>query len=179
MNYDIPKEEFLIVGTDAVVRNPETGFERIEVPLGDFEDLRVRVGLVRSINYDEFEPYVIRSSEDIYQLARNLDFEPQETLGLVMLDTRNQVLGYQEVSRGGLTQTAIEPKLLFQAPLLTDAASIILVHNHPSGYPEPSSEDIALTQHVQQIADLLGFRLLDHVVIGVDAYVSLADRGQM
>jgi DNA repair protein RadC len=181
--YPIPKEEFLIVGVDdgeeIIIRNPETGFDRIEVPLGEFEDLRVRVGLVRSPDYDEFEPYRITQSEDIYRFVRNLDFEPQETFGVVLLDTQNKVLGYQEVFRGGLTETAIEPKLLFQAPILADATSIILVHNHPSGNPEPSVADRNVTLKIQEAATMLGFRVLDHVIVGVDAYTSLADRGML
>mgnify|MGYP001821029929 CR=1 FL=1 len=179
MRYKIPKETFIMVG-DELVCNPDrpTYLDVIEVPMGKFADLRVRVALVRSEEYGQYEDFKIGCSEDVYNLMQTIDTEPQETIHLVMLNTRNVVLGVQEIARGGLTHTVIEPKLFYQAPIIADSTSLIIVHNHPSGNPEPSSDDIALTNEMHKTSEMLGFRLLDHVIIGSDEnYVSLAHRG--
>lgn len=179
MKYEIPKETFIMIGGE-LRENPDrpTYLDTIEVPMGKFADLKVRVALVRTEDHGDYDNFKIGCSEDVYNLMQTIDTEPQETLHLVMLDTRNTVLGVQEISRGGLTSAVVEPKLFFQAPIIADAASIIVVHNHPSGEPEPSQNDIFLTKNLQEASAMLGFSFLDHVIIGADGeYVSLADRG--
>jgi DNA repair protein RadC len=179
MRYPIPRETF-IMSSGELIGNPDrqTSFDTIEVPMGKFADLKVRVALVRSEEYGMYDDLIIRSSEDIYQLMELINTEPQETIHLILLDSKNAVIGVQEIARGGLTQSVIEPKLFYQAPIIADAASIIIVHNHPSGYPEPSDEDIHLTHHLIKTSEMLGFRMLDHVIVGKKGkYTSLADRG--
>lgn len=163
-----------------LLENPDrpTYLDTIEVPMGKFADLKVRVALVRSEEYGLYDDFKVSCSEDVYRLMETIDTEPQETIHLIMLDSRNIVLGVQEIARGGLNSTVIEPKLFFQAPIIADAVSLIIAHNHPSGHPEPSSDDIALTGNLYKTSEMLGFRLLDHVIIGADGnYTSLADRG--
>ena len=177
--YAIPKETFVMVGGE-LRGNPDrpTYLDVIEVPMGKYADLRVRVALVRSEDYGHYDNFRITCSEDIAKLMETIDTEPQETLHVVLLDSRNTVLGVQEVARGGLTQAVIEPKLFFQAPIIADAASLIIVHNHPSGDPEASPNDVALTRALFESSQMLGFRLLDHVIIGSGGrYTSLADSG--
>ncbi|MHC4302132.1 MAG: JAB domain-containing protein [Planctomycetota bacterium] len=179
MSYVIPKETFILVG-DELKSNPDRPvyLDTIEVPMGKFADLRVRVALVRTEEHGLYEDFKIGGSEDVYNLMETIDTEPQETIHLIILDAKNIVLGVQEIARGGLTQAVIEPKLFYQAPIIADAASIIIVHNHPSGDPEPGEADISLTNQLYKTSEMLGFRLLDHVIIGSDEdYVSLADRG--
>jgi DNA repair protein RadC len=179
MAYRVPTEEFIMVGGELEPNSERlTYLDVIEVPMGKFADLRVRVALVRPEDYGAYEEFRIMGSEDVNKLMETIDVEPQETIHLVMLDARNAVVGVQEIARGGLTATVVEPKLFYQAPIIADAVSLIVVHNHPSGMPEPSSEDIALTRTLQETSTMLGFRFLDHVIIGSDGrYVSLADRG--
>jgi len=116
MGYSIPKETFVMVGGE-LRGNPDrpTYLDVIEIPMGKYADLRVRVALVRSEDYSLYDDYTIKSSEDVYSLMEVIDTEPQETLHVIMLNSRNKVLGVQEVSRGGLATTVVEAKLFFQA----------------------------------------------------------------
>ncbi len=93
----------------------------------------------------------------------------------VMLDGKNRALGFHLVSVGTLTASLVHPREVFKAAILANAAAVILVHNHPSGDPTPSAEDRAITQRLKEAGDLLGIRLLDHVVIGDGRYVSFSD----
>jgi len=94
------------------------------------------------------------------------------------LDGKNQVLGFNVVSIGSLTAALVHAREVFKPAILGNAAAIILVHNHPSGDPEPSAEDQALTARLKQAGELLGIRVLDHVVIGDDGrHVSMAETG--
>lgn len=176
--YAIPKETFIVVGGELRC-NPEreSRLELVELPMGEFEDLRVRVALVRDEDYGLHDDVVISDSEDIFNLMKSMAFEPQETIHIIMLDARNIVIGIQEVFRGGSYEMVIEPKLLFQAPILADAVSLIFVHNHPSGAPKPSSVDQQMTHNFAEASRLLGFRFLDHVIIGDGDYASFADIG--
>lgn len=179
MGYSIPKETFVMADGE-LFSNPDrpTYLDTIEVPMGKFADLKVRVALVRSEEYGLYDDLVIQSSQDVQKLIETIDTEPQETIHLIMLDSKNAVTGVQEVARGGLTKTVVEPKLFYQAPIIANATSIIIAHNHPSGNPEPSVDDINLTLHLEKTSNMLGFRLLDHVIIGGNGkYTSLADRG--
>jgi DNA repair protein RadC len=96
----------------------------------------------------------------------------------LVLDGRNRVVGFNVVSIGSLTAALVHPREVFKAAILSNAAALILVHNHPSGDPTPSTEDRALTARLRQCGELLGISVLDHVVIGDDGqFVSLAEEG--
>jgi DNA repair protein RadC len=95
----------------------------------------------------------------------------------VLLDGRNRVLRADAVSEGTLTSSLVHPREVF-APAMREAASaLVCVHNHPSGDPEPSVEDVEITRRLVAASEILGIRLLDHVVIGDGAYASFLDRG--
>ena len=87
------------------------------------------------------------------------------------------MIGIEETSRGSLTTTILHPREVFKSAILANAASIILVHNHPSGDPTPSREDIEITKRLQRAGHLLGIKVLDHIVIGREKYVSMKDDG--
>ncbi len=93
------------------------------------------------------------------------------------LSTRNDVLRVEEISKGGMDWVNIQPRDVFRQALRESAHAIILAHNHPSGDPEPSSADVAITRKLGEAATVLGIRLLDHVILGDDRYVSLKERG--
>ena len=120
----------------------------------------------------------LRDAKDIYEAFR-AHFEPmdREQFLAVILDGRNQVVGFNLVAVGTLTSALVHPREVFKAAILANAAAIILVHNHPSGDPEPSAEDKALTTRLAQAGELLGIRVLDHVVIGDGRFRSLAVEG--
>lgn len=83
------------------------------------------------------------------------------------------------VSRGSLNASIVHPREVFRPAILGSAASVILVHNHPSGDPEPSEEDLSITRRLAQVGELLGIPVLDHVVVGKRGFVSLRARGQL
>lgn len=101
----------------------------------------------------------------------------QEHLRVILLDTRNQVLRIEEIYIGSLNSSQVRVAELFKAAIQRNAASIILVHNHPSGDPTPSPEDAALTRTAVQAGKLLDIEVLDHLVIGRGRFVSLKERG--
>ena len=106
-----------------------------------------------------------------------LRHEEQELLICMMFDTRNHLLGDAEISRGTVNEALISPRELFLQALAFHAVHIILVHNHPSGNPEPSQEDIIVTQRVRGAGELIGISLLDHIVIGDHCYISMLEQG--
>ena len=96
---------------------------------------------------------------------------------MLALDTKNKVIGVFTVSTGSLNASIIHPRDVFQRAILSNAASVILVHNHPSGDPSPSSEDVELTKKLAAAGKMLDIDVLDHVVIGAGRYVSLKENG--
>ena len=92
------------------------------------------------------------------------------------LDGKNRICCVDEVSVGSLNQSIVHPREVFKTALLSSAAAIIILHNHPSGDPSPSREDIEITRRLKDAGDIIGVRLLDHIVIG-DTYCSFVERG--
>jgi DNA repair protein RadC len=110
--------------------------------------------------------------------ALGVDREPAETLGVLYVDQRNRLIGFSLLYRGTINGAACEPRGIFQGALLANAAGIILFHNHPSGDPSPSAEDLCFTRSVAEIGELLRIRLIDHVVIGEGGkFASMKERG--
>ncbi|MGH7895986.1 MAG: RadC family protein [Candidatus Binatia bacterium] len=99
----------------------------------------------------------------------------REVFLVLLLDGRNRFQGAVRVSEGTLTSALVHPREVFAPAIRAGAAAVILVHNHPSGDPTPSSEDAALTERLRQVGEVVGIRVLDHVVIGQGRYVSLAE----
>ncbi|KAB2878429.1 MAG: hypothetical protein F9K34_17765 [Albidovulum sp.] len=111
-------------------------------------------------------------------LAEHLDQEPYETFGALFLDTKHALIGESILYRGTLNRAAVEPRGVLASALLLNAAAVIVFHNHPSGDPTPSPEDIAFTHRLSEACELVGLRLVDHLVIAsAKASVSMAERG--
>jgi DNA repair protein RadC len=106
-----------------------------------------------------------------------LRHEERENLILMMLDTKGHLIGEKLMTVGTVNASLISPREVFMEALKHRAVSVILLHNHPSGDPEPSSEDRKITEKMKRAGELLEIRLLDHVVIGDRRYVSFAERG--
>jgi DNA repair protein RadC len=120
----------------------------------------------------------IRSPADVYSLLYpKMREQKRERLVALLLDTKNQVLREEVISIGSLNANIVHPREVFKAALIESCASVILSHNHPSGDPTPSREDIAVTEKLIEGGKLLGIDVLDHVVIGEGRYVSLKDEG--
>lgn len=101
----------------------------------------------------------------------------KEKFYVVCLDQKNRLLGEDLVSEGSLTEALVHPREVFAPAIRLRAAAVAVVHNHPSGDPKPSPEDKQLTKRLKQAADLVGIRLIDHVVVGDGRYVSFAEKG--
>jgi len=95
----------------------------------------------------------------------------------LLLDSKNRLLREVQVSEGSLNASIVHPREVFAPVVRESAAAVLLVHNHPSGDPTPSREDLELTGRLREAGELIGVRVLDHVIIGNGCYVSLADRG--
>jgi DNA repair protein RadC len=125
-----------------------------------------------------FEPLeAISSSSHVVRLFDFLGRETREHFWAVHLDSKNKLLCLDPVSTGSLNASIVHPREVFKSCLLSSAAALLLVHNHPSGDPTPSTEDREITARLKEASEILGIRLLDHVIIGDGRHYSFADQG--
>ena len=111
-------------------------------------------------------------------LQEQLNDRPQEVMAAVFLDTRNRLIAWQIAFVGTLNRAAAEPRAILQMALLTNAAGFVISHNHPSGDPSPSAEDLSFTRRLAEAGDVVGIRLVDHIILGSkDRWISLRQRG--
>jgi DNA repair protein RadC len=123
---------------------------------------------------------VLGSPEQVYaRYGPLMEDLRKEVFRLALLDAQNALLKDVVISEGTLSASLVHPREVFKPAIVESAASIILVHNHPSGDPNPSREDVRLTQQLVECAALLDLRIHDHVVIGHGRFASLAERGDM
>jgi DNA repair protein RadC len=121
---------------------------------------------------------VIRSPHDVHSLVTpELRDEQKEHFKALMLDTKNQVIRIKTISIGSLNASLIHPRELYREAISAASASVIVVHNHPSGDPTPSREDIEVTKRLMEAGKVVGIDLLDHIVVGDGRWVSLKERG--
>ena len=125
----------------------------------------------------------IKSGEDAYNVlleSWNLDtIELQEEFKILLLNRANEVLGIYPSSRGGITGTVVDQRLIFAVALKCNATGIIMCHNHPSGKLLPSEADITLTKSIGKCADLLEINLLDHLIITKNGFYSFSNQGKL
>ena len=113
-------------------------------------------------------------------LRRVLESHPVEVLGVLCVTTKHRPIAWHELSRGTLDSTLVHPREVFKVAFLANAAAIVIAHNHPSGDPEPSAEDIGITNRLSEAGKLLGVELLDHIIIGHDGhYYSFKESGRL
>ena len=121
---------------------------------------------------------VVHSPADAAALVMSdLRFAETERFVVLLLNTRNEMLGRVEISRGGLASSPVHPREVFKAAVAQGAAGMILVHNHPSGDPTPSRADLAMTTRLSRAGRLMGIPIIDHLVIGDGRYLSLREQG--
>ncbi|TLS53527.1 JAB domain-containing protein [Paenibacillus antri] len=123
---------------------------------------------------------IIRSPEDVSTLVmEDLRYLQQEHFVVLFLNTKNRVVGRETLSVGSLNAAIVHPREVFRAAVKRSAASVICVHNHPSGDPTPSPEDVQLTNRLSEAGHIIGIEVLDHVIIGDRRYVSMKERGDL
>lgn len=122
-------------------------------------------------------PPVKTPDEVVNLVKRSLRDKKKEHFLVLLLDTRSQLIKSAEVSVGSLDSSIVHPREVFKEALSASAASVIFVHNHPSGDPEPSADDIKLTQRLAQAGEIMGIEVLDHIIIGNKKYLSLKREG--
>lgn len=114
-----------------------------------------------------------------YQLLLDMASLRKEHFRAIYLDARQRMLRQETVSIGSLTATIVHPREVYRPAIELSAAGVLVAHNHPSGDPNPSPEDLALTRRLRQAGEILGIELIDHLIIGRCGYVSLKERGEL
>ena len=126
---------------------------------------------------DEEGPPVLQTSMDVARMMKPLmEFLPQEQLRVLSLNSRNQLLATSTVFVGTVNSVSVRAVEVFRQAVQVNAPSVVMVHNHPSGDPDPSAADVALTKEIAAVGKTLDIKLADHVVVARDGYVSMRDR---
>ena len=139
---------------------------------------RFDVRLVRDGRVATLEPTVIRHPSDALPiLDSELSELAYEKFVALALNTKNHLTAVLPVSNGSLNASIVHPRELFQRAILANSAALIVAHNHPSGDPSPSPEDIALTRKLVEAGELLDIPVLDHLILGYGRYISFKEKG--
>ena len=141
-----------------------------------YPKLKVQVQVIRDLPEDKV---FCRCSDEVYELVKDvLAKADREKCLSLMLDSRNRVIGIDEVSVGSLTSGIIHPREVYKSAILANAAGIILAHNHPSSSSvKPSKDDITITKRVWEAGKIIGIDLIDHLIVGGNRFLSLKSKG--
>ena len=121
-------------------------------------------------------PAPIRGPDDVIRLLPKLRRETREHFVVVLLNARHEAIGIETVSIGSLNASIVHPREVFRPAIIQSAASVVLAHNHPSGDPEPSEEDLTITKRLVEVGELVGIGVLDHVIVAARGVVSFRAR---
>lgn len=128
--------------------------------------------------YKEYETRPIMSTPGkVYEILKPMMLSDKEVFFLISMNTKNGITAIRTISIGSLNTSIVHPREVFRAAMLDDAASIIVAHNHPSGDPTPSGEDIEITKKLTESGNIVGIKLLDHVIIGEGRHYSMNEAG--
>jgi DNA repair protein RadC len=156
----------------------------MEIIIEQVDDMKVaEVELIYRPKVKASQRPLIKDSKGAFDLLVrhwNMDrIELQEEFKVLLMNQANRVLGMYQLSRGGITGTVADPRLIFGAALKTCAVSIILSHSHPSGNLKPSRSDEELTNKIKQAGQFLDIRVTDHIIVSREGYFSFADEGML
>jgi len=126
---------------------------------------------------NEYKPLQISGPADVYNAFKNLGTSDKERFYSVLLDAKNKVVGVEMVSQGSVNGAPVHPREVYKSALL--ASAVIFVHCHPSGDPDPSESDRRITEQLQEVGELMGIEVLDHVIVGRGEFYSFADKGEL
>lgn len=160
-----------LFGTEEIPEKPRTiRFRQIKAV---YETLTVK----ESIS-DYLKPgFRYTAPREVYETFRFLMNETKEQFITLHLDCKNRIICMDLVSIGSLNQSIVHPRSVFMTACLSNAAALILVHQHPSGDSSPSAEDLSITRRLREAGEIMGIKVLDHVVIGDGEYLSFVERG--
>ncbi|MDR3665668.1 MAG: JAB domain-containing protein [Ignavibacteriaceae bacterium] len=132
------------------------------------------------ISYDELTEMPkkkISSPRDFFELFQPIfKEEPVEIFVVAWLSSANRIIGFEKVSVGNINSSIVDPRSVFRSAIVSNSASIIVAHNHPSGNQEPSDEDISITKKLVESGKLLGVHVFDHIIFAEDSYTSFVER---
>jgi DNA repair protein RadC len=125
-----------------------------------------------------YESYDIRDPQGVVRAVRKtIKDKAKEHFKLILLNTRNKIIGLSTISIGTLNASLVHPREVFKDAIRHSASSVVVAHNHPSGNPEPSEEDLKITRRLVESGKILGIEVLDHIIIGKNAFISLKTKG--
>lgn len=159
------------------IADESRGYYRVEQPISADAIIQMAHFLAKQ----QLSPgQTLDSPEKTYTYLQTLLQQLEhEVFGVLWLDQQHRLIVYQELFQGTINQAQVYPREVVKHALKHNAAAVILVHNHPSGNPRPSESDKAITQQIKQALQLIEVRLLDHVVVGREGFVSLAQLGEI
>ncbi len=150
-------------------------------PLTDRGETMVKIKVLQL--KEEFTNYDVRplmsDPTKVYELLKPMFLSDKESFLLLSLNTKNGVIAIRTISIGSLNANIVHPREVYRAALFDSAANIIVAHNHPSGDPTPSREDIDITKKLLEAGNLLGITLLDHVIVGDGRHFSMKEAGHI
>ena len=131
---------------------------------------------IASLNREEKD--LVKSPRDVVQLLMpELRYLTQEVFKIILLDIKNQIISIPLISKGGLSSSIVHPREVFKEAIKHSSAAMILIHNHPSGIPDPSKDDINITKKLINAGQIVGIDVLDHIIIGDGIFVSMKEKG--
>lgn len=126
----------------------------------------------------ELKNYDIKNPQSVVKAIRaSIKDKAKEHFKLILLDTRNKIIGISTISIGTLNASLVHPREIFKEAIIHNSASVVLAHNHPSGDPEPSEEDLTITERLVESGKILGIEVIDHIIIGKTNFSSFKERG--
>lgn len=167
---ELVREDLQQLSLESLQERPGVGLARASTVLAAVE-------LGRRLHRQTGPP--VTSPQEAYLLVADMAELRKEHFRCLYLDARRRLLSSETISIGTLTASLVHPREVFQPAVARSAASVLVAHNHPSGDPEPSAEDLALTRRLRQAGDILGIELVDHLVVGRGSYVSLKELGYL
>jgi len=136
--------------------------------------------LARTLCTKMFQPSVVRSARDVFNhLKVEMQYLPKEYFVVVGLNSKMRILFTEVTAIGSLDAAIVHPREVFRPALKRNADAVVFVHNHPSSDSTPSREDIEITRRLKQAGEILGIRVVDHIVVGFETYCSLTEQGHL
>lgn len=140
-------------------------------------DLELVVSELIKLKSEQLKRPIYKCSGDIYKHIADMAILSKERFLVALLDNKHRLINIETISEGTLNQSLVHPREVFAPAIQARSAAIVLIHNHPSGDPDPSSQDFDVTKRLVKTGKMVGINVLDHIIIGCDSYYSFIDEG--